>query len=140
MRFITLTILFAALTGCGSISSGLSSLTPKAIDTSFYLIDRKAKFMCEGDSKSCRDLTYVVSSRAQLAPIEKAYGQKVAGPNYPANLATMLIYPQDKSYQATPVGSEGRYFRIPNNQKTQIAWLTLTEIQDSLINQGGGAK
>ncbi|WP_286236803.1 hypothetical protein [Neptuniibacter halophilus] len=129
MRSVTLLIAFLGLSGCMS----LDSITPgkgEPVDTSFYLIDIQNRFYCNGNSRVCSDMTKIVSSRAQLQPLEESYGQPVKGPNYPASLIRMVIKPMDGSYQSTPVGDEGRYFRVPKNDKTDLVWRTLQKIQN----------
>ena len=81
-------------------------------------------------------MTKVVSSRAQLRPIESAYGTKVKGPNYPVSLMRMIMNPADQSYKSVPVGDDGRFFKVPINDKTQVAWDTLSNIESNLFNAG----
>ncbi|MGH1461670.1 MAG: hypothetical protein ACRBB6_06515 [Neptuniibacter sp.] len=133
MRIALFLIAALSLGGCVN----MDSLTPgkgTVYDTSYYLLDTKYKFMCLGNSKECRDMTKVVSSRADLKPIEEIYGKEVTGPNYPATLARIIMYPEDQSYQAQPLGSEGRFFQIPINAKTRVVWDTLTDIEVDLFN------
>jgi hypothetical protein len=63
-------------------------------------------------------------------PIEAAYGEQVTGPNYPLSLARMLVKPADQSYSATAADENGRYYVLPMNDKTTVAWDTLNGIHD----------
>ena len=135
MRLLIILAAIIGLNGCISMDAITPSFKAES-DTSFYLIDTKYRFFCEGDSKRCRDMTKVVSSRGQLYPIEKAYNQQVKGPNYPVSLMLIIMNPNDKRYKATPVGGEGRYFKVPKNDSTDLVWTTLTSIQDDLFDSG----
>ncbi|WP_415892584.1 hypothetical protein ACMXYN_15315 [Neptuniibacter sp. PT8_73] len=128
---VLLLIAGLSLSGCMSMDS-LSLGKSEPTETDYYLIDTKFRFFCLGNTKQCRDMTKVVSSRAQLKPIEEAYGMPVKGPNYPVSLTRMLMNPADGSYKSTPVGDTGRYFKIPVNDKTLTAWNTLSDIEKDL--------
>lgn len=137
MRLLTLMITALILSGCVNLGAMKDSISNReGADTSYYLIDAKFRFFCLGNTRQCRDMTKVVSSRSMLVPIEKAYGAKVKGPNYPVTLTRMLMTPLDGSYEATPVGSQGRYFKVPVNDKTNIAWDTLSDIENKLFDSG----
>lgn len=133
MRIALCLIAVLGLSGCISMDSITPSKREPA-DTSYYLLDTKYRFFCLGNTKQCRDMTKIVSSRAELIPIEKTYGQKIAGPNYPVSLARMVMNPADGSYTSSPVGSDGRIFKIPVNDKTKVVWETLSRIEDNLFN------
>ncbi|MCP4596016.1 hypothetical protein [Neptuniibacter sp.] len=135
MRTALIFLALIGLSGCVSMDSLTSRDKPEA-DTSYYLIDTKYRFFCLGNTKSCRDMTKIVSSRAKLVPIEKAYNQKVKGPNYPVSLTRILKQPNDNSYQAKAIGQEGRFFQIPVNEKTKIVWKVLTDIETEMFSAG----
>jgi hypothetical protein len=135
MRSLLVLSLIFGLSGCLSMDSITPS--PKAPrDTSYYLIDTQFRLFCQGNTKRCADMTKIVSSRAQLRPIEATYNTTVKGPNYPVSLMRMLMNPADKSYSSNPVGKDGRYYKIPSNDKTDVAWETLIGIQDNLFSSG----
>lgn len=125
MRQVTKWITFSAvgliLTGCVS----LPSTNNQAIDYSYYLIDTKRGELCRGNSRECISLSIVASQNGLVSPIESAYKQKVTAPNYPRSLLTMLLNPKDKSYTAKRVENNGRFYQIPKERKTDIAWRTL---------------
>lgn len=135
MRALIILISILSLSGCISMDALTSSDKPPA-DNSYYLIDTKYRFLCLGNSTRCYDMTKVVSSRTKLRPIEKEYGAEVKGPNYPVSLMRIVMNPADKSYKALPVGNEGRYFKIPKNEKTNVVWETLSIIQNDLFTLG----
>lgn len=119
------------LTGCLSVDSLKPGQgVPK--DTDYYLVDIKYRFFCLGTTNSCRDMTKIVSAQDKLAPIEQVYGAKVKGPNYPVSLTRMVLNPPDDSYQNTPVGTNGRYFKIPINDKTKTVWRALGLAENDL--------
>lgn len=120
-----------SLSGCVSMDS-LSLGKSEPTKTDYYLIDTKFRFYCLGNTTQCRDMTKIVSSRGQLGPIETAYGQAIKGPNYPVTLTRMLLNPSDGSYKSTPVGTTGRYFSVPVNDKTRTAWNVLSDIEGNL--------
>ncbi|WP_415906194.1 hypothetical protein ACMXYX_15005 [Neptuniibacter sp. QD72_48] len=128
---VLLLIAGLSLSGCMSMDS-LSLGKSEPTETDYYLVDTKFRFICLGNTTQCRDMTKIVSSRSQLAPIEEAYGTKVKGPNYPVSLTRMLLNPADGSYTSSPAGTTGRYFKIPVNDKTQIAWDALGTIESGL--------
>ena len=132
--FITL-IAIIGLNGCINMDA-ITPVFQAETDTSYYLIDTKYRFFCEGDSKRCKDMTKVVSSRGELYPIENAYNQEVKGPNYPVSLMLMIMNPNDGSYKATPVGNEGRFFKVPKNDTTDLVWNTLSSILNDLFDSG----
>ena len=136
MRIALFLVAVLGLSGCMDVNSIMPE-KGQAADRSYYLVDTKFRFMCMGNTKECRDMTKIVSSRAELKPIEEAYGQTVEGPNYPVSLARMAMYPVNQNYQAKPIGSEGRYYSIPINEKTKILWETLTSIEQNLFNAEG---
>jgi hypothetical protein len=130
----TAIVLTTALTLTGCVDVGSLMPEDKApSDTSFYLLDTRYKFFCLGTTKKCWDMTKIVSSRNELRPIEQAYGKEVKGPNYPVTLANMIMYPADGSYTTKPIGDDGRYVRVPINDKTRIVWETLGNIEENLF-------
>jgi hypothetical protein len=135
MRLFIILPIILGLSGCISMDSLTPS--PKApVDTSYYLIDTQFRLFCQGNTKRCADMTKIVSSRAQLRPIEATYNTPIKGPNYPISLMRILMSPSDKSYSSSPIGSDGRFFKIPSNDKTNVAWDTLIGIQDNLFSSG----
>ena len=135
MRILIIITSILGLSGCLSMDA-LTSSDKAPTDTSYYLIDTKYRFFCMGNSNRCYDMTKVVSSRTKLRPVEKEYAAEVTGPNYPVSLMRIIMNPSDDSYKASPIGSEGRYFKIPKNAKTKIVWETLTSIQNDLFTTG----
>lgn len=133
MRAVIVLFAMLGLSGCVDMDSLIPSKNEN-IDRSYYLLDTKLKFFCIGNTKVCRDMTKIVSSRSLLQPIEEAYNQEVKGPNYPVTLARMIINPADGSYKTKPVGSEGRYIQVPKNDRTNIVWDTLSFIEEDLFN------
>jgi hypothetical protein len=135
MRIALFLVAVLTITGCVDMNSLIPEKGEPA-DKSFYLVDTKFRFICLGKTKNCQDMTKIVSSRSELKPIEEAYGKKVTGPNYPVTLARIIMYPEDGSYKAQPIGNEGRFFSIPVNERTNIVWETLNSIEQNLFNQG----
>lgn len=135
MRIALFLVAVLGLSGCVDVNSIMPE-KGQAADRSYYLVDTKFRFMCIGNTKECRDMTKIVSSRAELKPIEEAYGKSVSGPNYPVSLARMVMYPDNGSYTATPVGNDGRFFSVPVNEQTKIVWDTLTSIEEKLFYPG----
>jgi hypothetical protein len=135
MKILIIITSIFALSGCFSMDA-LTSSNKAPADTSYYVIDSEFRFLCLGNSKRCYDMTKVVSSRTQLQPIEVAYNAEVKAPNYPVSLMRILMKPSDGSYSATPIGTDGRFFKIPKNTKTDIAWETLTAIYNDLFMTG----
>ena len=128
--FITLAAVIG-LNGCISMDAITPSFKTES-DTSYYLIDTKFRFFCEGNTKQCQDMTKIVSSRAELQPIEAVYDTPIKAPNYPVSLMHIIMNPKDGSYKAAPVGNEGRYFKVPKNEKTKVVWATLSRITEGL--------
>lgn len=135
MRIALFLVAVLTMTGCVDMDSLIPEKGEPA-DKSFYLVDTKFRFICLGETSNCRDMTKIVSSRSELKPIEEAYGKEVTGPNYPVTLARIIMYPEDGSYKAQPIGSDGRFFSVPVNEKTNIVWETLTSIEKNLFNYG----
>ncbi|MFW1676647.1 hypothetical protein ACFVYJ_02540 [Pontibacter sp. JAM-7] len=133
LKAISMIILAATLSGCLS----LSELSANS-DESFYAIDRENRFFCRGASANCLDMTKIVSARSMLSPIEHAYQQEITGPNYPVSLMLILMNPSDGAYQATPVGRDGRFFRVPKTTRTDLVWNTLSDIIIEHTNAPGG--
>ena len=98
----------------------------------YYLLDARSLILCKGESTRCFALAPVASARTQLRPLESRYGQSVSGPNYPLNLARMLINPPDGSYESVAV--DERHYRLPVNGHTDTAWRTLEGIYRSYYN------
>lgn len=133
MRNIGLIVLLGiALSGCLNMDS-LSLGKGEERDTSFYLVDAKYRFICLGNTKICKDMTKIVSARSMLRPVEKAYDTTITGPNYPVSMVRMLLNPKDESYKSMPVGKEGRYFKLPKNEKTNTVWETMLRIEEDLF-------
>jgi len=117
------------LGGCVNLSEALKE-DPTA--DQFYILDTRYFQFCQGETRRCQELTSIVSVRYKLGPIEAAYGARIKGPNYPASLARLILTPPDDSYQAEPVDTENRYYRIPVNSKTDTVWNTLDAAYDSI--------
>lgn len=117
------------LSGCVNLSNVLKD-DPTA--DQFYLLDTRYFQFCKGETRRCQELTSIVSVRYKLKPIEQAYGRSIAGPNYPADLANLILTPPDGSYRSEPVDAEKRYYRVPVNNKTEVVWQTLDEAYGSI--------
>ncbi len=128
MNRITLVVsLISTLLLSGCIST--KDFTPQELDRSFYVIDTYTGNLCIGLSTShCINLSVMVADTLKLSPIEKAYNQKVEGPNYPRSLMRLLLKPNDQSYTAESLDSTKRSYRLPKNEKTDLAWDTLSDI------------
>lgn len=135
MRNVIFLTTALTLSGCVDVGSLMPDDKPPA-DTSFYLLDTRYKFFCLGTTKKCWDMTKIVSSRSELSPIEQAYGKIIKGPNYPVSLANMIMYPADGSYTTKPVGDDGRFVRVPVNEKTTTVWETLGRVENNLFSPG----
>ncbi len=135
MRLAIFLLVSLGLSGCVEMKS-LISEEDHPSDQSYFIVDTKFRFLCLGNSKDCKDMTKIVSARAQLSPIEEAYGKKITGPNYPISLTRMVLYPEDQSYKAIPIGNDGRFHSVPVTPRTMIVWDTLTAIEDELFPQG----
>lgn len=131
MRALIILTSILSLSGCISMDALTSSNTTPS-DTSYFIIDTKKRFLCMGNSNRCFDMTKIVSAQHLLEPIEQEYDSEIKGPNYPVSLMRIIMNPKDDSYQTTPAGSEGRYFKIPRNKKTNIAWKTLATVETYL--------
>lgn len=129
MKRLSLLAAVLALGGCVNLSGALKE-DPTADE--FYTLDTRYYRLCRGETSRCQDLTSIVSVRAQLRPIEQAYGHKIQGPNYPTDLARMILTPPDGSYASEAVGSDGRYFRVPVNRHTKTVWDTLDKAYHSI--------
>lgn len=135
MRILIIITSILSLSGCLSMDA-LTSSNKAASNTSYYVIDSKDRSLCLGNSQNCLSMTIIVSALEQLEPIENTYNAKIKGPNYPVSLTRMLMTPADGSYNATPIGTEGRFFKIPKNAKTDITWKVLTSIYNNLYMTG----
>lgn len=121
MRLVTLFALALTLSGC-------LALETKQED--FYTLDTRYLQLCRGTSNTCLELALVAPGIALADPIEEAYGQQLTSPNYPLSLAKMMLEPADGSYSAKPADESGRYYVLPINDKTTLAWNTLNSIFD----------
>ncbi|MBA4502823.1 hypothetical protein [Marinobacterium marinum] len=129
MKRLGLLAAMLALGGCVNLSGALKE-APGVNE--FYTLDTRYYLFCQGESARCQDLTAIVSVRSQLKPIEQIYGRSVQGPNYPTDLARMILTPPDNSYISTAVDSENRYFRVPVNRHTRTVWETLDKAYHSI--------
>jgi hypothetical protein len=125
---VALTILATSLLS-GCFSAG--ALLPEEKDSSFYLLNTKTGSLCNGMTRMCISLSIIASRNGSLAPVEKAYQQRITGPNYPLSLMLMLIKPNDNSYHATKIGSTGNLYNLPKNDKTNLTWQALNELHNS---------
>ncbi|MBV0932486.1 hypothetical protein [Marinobacterium weihaiense] len=129
MKRLSLLTAALALGGCVNLSGALKD--DSGADA-YYTLDTRYYRFCRGMTPNCQDLTSIVSVRAQLRPIEHIYGRAVQGPNYPTDLARMIIDPPDGSYTTEAMGSDGRYIRVPINRHTDTVWNTLDSAYDSI--------
>lgn len=129
MKRLSLLTAVLALAGCVNFSGALKE-DPDA--DAFYTLDTRYYRFCRGKTPDCQDLTSIVSVRAQLVPIELIYGRKIMGPNYPIDLARMILSPPDGSYTTQAMGSDGRYFRVPVNTHTNTVWTTVDQAYTSI--------
>jgi hypothetical protein len=121
MRIATLLAAALTLTGC-------LSLETKQED--FYTLDTRHLELCRGTSNNCVELALVAPGIILADPIEEAYAQQISAPNYPLSLAKMMLKPTDASYSAKPADDSGRFYVLPINDKTTVAWDTLNSIHD----------
>lgn len=112
------------LSGCFSASS----LVPEKKDSSFYLLDTETGNLCNGMTRVCISLSIIASQNGLLVPVEKAYNQRITGPNYPRSLMLILMQPADSSYRVTKIGTNGNLYSLPKNDKTNVAWKTLNQL------------
>ncbi|MBP0048140.1 hypothetical protein H9C73_05285 [Marinobacterium sp. AK62] len=129
MKRLSLLAGVVTLSGCMSLG-GLQG-NP---DEPFYTLDTRQLSLCKGTSRTCMDLSYIVSVRARLKPIENLYGQTVSGPNYPLTLARMLMNPPEGAYTVEQVDDDGRYIRLGRSEHTKRVWETLDQAIDSLYD------
>ena len=120
-----LSVLF--LTGCLK-TDGLMQRDPTA--NQYYKLDTRELRLCRGETTRCYALAPIASARNVLRPMEEKYGQRVAGPNYPANFARMLLSPPNNSYTPERQG-EGRFYHLPMNEYTDTAWSSLEDVYRS---------
>lgn len=116
------------LAGCGS---------PNLKNEEFYTLDTRYMLLCRGTSNHCQELSLVATAISMADPIEEAYGRKIQGPNYPLSLARILLKPADGSYQGQPLEGNTRYYTLPINDKTNIAWDTLDDMHAWLYEDVG---
>lgn len=129
MKRLSLLAAVLALGGCVNLSGALKE--DPSVD-SFYTLDTRYYRFCRGETSRCQDLTLIVAVRAQMKPVETLYGRPLKGPNYPADLARLILNPPDGHYRSEPVGADGRYFRVPVNHHTDTVWDTLEQAYDSI--------
>lgn len=126
-----LSLLAGVVTLGGCMSLGGLQGNP---DEPFYTLDTRELSLCKGTSRTCMDLSYIVSVRARLKPIENLYGKPVSGPNYPLTLTRMLMNPPEGAYTVEPVDESGRYLRLSRNDYTDKVWNTLDQAIGSLYD------
>lgn len=124
---LTAGLISLALAGCGG-----DFLKQDPTVDQFYTLDSEKLQLCQGLTNSCMDLIPIASTQHLVPKIERAYGADLTGPNYPLNLARMLINPPDGSYKASPVDENGRYTRLPINEQTDTVWDVLKEAHESI--------
>ncbi len=107
---------------------------PNTRHEDFYTLDTRYLQLCRGTSKACLELALIAPGIVMADPIEEAYAQQVTGPNYPLSLARMMMKPADESYKATAADENGRYYTLPSNSKTTVAWDTLNAIHRWIYN------
>lgn len=127
LKFMLLILAGTFLSGCFSAKP----LLPEQKDNSFYLINTKEGTLCNGMTRLCVSLSMIASQNGKLPTVEKAYQQKITGPNYPRSLMIILLKPADSSYQAIPLDNNGHSYSLPKNDKTNIAWKTLNDLYDA---------
>ena len=128
IRVLLTSLLALLISGC--ISTIQESA--KATDTSYYKVDLKNYTLCRGNSRQCHNLNTILSATEYARPIEKAYKQKITGPNYRASLLRAMLNPQDKSYEAEKLTANGRFYKLPVNEKTDAVWKAMAAIHDEL--------
>ncbi|MEH6575863.1 MAG: hypothetical protein V7731_02190 [Amphritea sp.] len=130
IRVLLTSLLALLVSGC------LSTIqeSAKATDTSYYKVDLKDYTFCRGNSRQCHNLNAILSATEFAQPIERAYNQKVTGPNYRASLIRMMLNPQDGSYEAEKLTANGRFYKLPKNEKTDTVWKSMTALYQSLYN------
>ncbi|WP_432697619.1 hypothetical protein ACQUQP_04515 [Marinobacterium sp. YM272] len=126
---LTAGLIALSLTGCGG-----DFLKQDPTVSQFYTLDTDKLLLCQGLSKSCRDLIPIASAQHLVPKIEQAYDGELTGPNYPINLARMLIDPPNGGYKASPVDENGRYVQLPINAQTDTVWDVLKQAHDSIYN------
>ncbi|UTW10311.1 hypothetical protein [Marinobacterium rhizophilum] len=121
MRILTLLAVALTVTGC-------LALETKKED--FYTLDTRYLELCRGSSNNCVELALVAPGIVFADPIEEAYAAQITAPNYPLSLAKMMLKPADASYSAKAADDSGRFYLLPVNDKTNVAWDTLNSIHD----------
>jgi len=120
--------LFSVLTLTGCLGSNSTENTAET-DMSYYVVDLKKYTFCRGMSDVCQNLNNVISHTHQVSAIEDTYEQEIKGPNHRASLIRMILSPTDNSYASELISKDGRYRKVPINNKTDVVWYTLAEIQ-----------
>jgi len=121
--------LFAIVAFASILSGCFGPITmPESEDKSFYVIDLKTHALCRGMTNDCFDMNTIVYNMSLVQPIENRYNKTITGPNYRGSLIKMMIFPPDESYTAEKMTSNGRYYRLPINDKTDSVWFTLKEL------------
>ncbi len=127
-KILATALLAISLTAC----TGDLIKPSESQDRSYYVVDLKDYSLCLGDTGVCQNLTTITNSPYKAEAIEALYQQKVSGPNYRGSLLKMMLRPQDKSYTVEKISNDGRYYKLPINEKTQTVWDTLKRINDTI--------
>ena len=128
IRVLLASLLALVVSGC------INTLqeSAKATDTSYYKVDLKDYSFCRGNSRQCHNLNTILSATEHAQPIERAYNQKITGPNYRASLLRMMLNPKDQSYKAEQLSDNGRFHKLPKNEKTDAVWNSMVAIHQDL--------
>ncbi|MCV6611407.1 MAG: hypothetical protein OIF55_11610 [Amphritea sp.] len=124
LKMISTALLAISLTGC--VSNIIEPSEPK--DTSYYVVDLKDYSFCLGNTGACHNLSTITNGTLYAAPIEEAYGQKISYPNYRGSLLKMMLRPADQSYTPEKISDNGRYYKLPINDKTDTVWKVMERI------------
>lgn len=132
MNKIWLTPLLAlALSGCINTDN---LLKPAPGVDEYYTFDSQQLRLCRGESRTCHELSVIVSDRLVLKPVEQAYNSRINGPNYPMQLARLLLNPPHNEYDAQPIGDGEHTYRLPINDQTNAVWQALDTAFNNLYN------
>ena len=115
-----------------ALLSGCLTLQPAPGVGEYYTLDTKKLTICMGDSHRCHTLIDFAYSQETLPPVENAYGKKVDGPNYPVEMARMMLNPPNNLYKASVKDSNGRYYKVPVNTQTNTVLRALEKASNTL--------
>lgn len=130
LRMISTALFAASLTGC--VGNIIEPSEPK--ETDYYVVDLKDFSFCLGNTGACHNLSTINNGTLYAGPIEAAYDQKITAPNYRGSLMKMMLRPKDQSYTPEKISDNGRYYKLPVNDKTQTVWKTMERIHDAFYD------